>query len=61
MTPEEKYYKATRCKICGKISLGFGNAIRKNDELVYINSKELNKYYPDLPIYFVEDIWDKYA
>ena len=62
MTPEEKYYKATRCKICSKIGdVSFGNVIRKDDELVYINSKELNKYYPDLPIYFVEDIWDKYA
>lgn len=63
-TPERKYYKATRCKICGKI--GDRHFFELTDipgksASTMIPASDLRDFYPDLPVYYVDDLFDKFA
>lgn len=63
-TSEKEYYRATRCKVCGKIGeVHFFEAERdeKLNAARLIPRSEVKGMYLDLPVYYVDSIWDKFA
>ena len=63
-TPDGNYYKSKRCGICGKIGeTHFFEVIpiKGTRTSALVDPKKLKNIYPNLPVYEINNIWDKYA
>lgn len=56
-------YKATYCKICGKIGdlMLFDTVPYGNYEYRMLNANEMIEKYKDLKCFYVDNIWQKYV
>lgn len=63
-TPDDKYYRASRCKLCGKINtIRVFAAVRDKTTGArrLLAQTEIREIYSDLPVYNIKDFWDKFT